>query len=104
MIFLVLMFLSRIIEFENLILFLGENGRVSRFNSGDLAGKCADFNSQQKMCFAENFCLPRSSFFVFFRLFVLFRNYLGSGWIFRTKCDFLQVLDLLIFRQKQPGY
>ena len=23
----------------------------------------------------------------------------GSGWIFRTKCDFLQVLDLLIFRQ-----
>ena len=29
---------------------------------------------------------------------------LGSGWIFRTKCDFLQVLDLLIFRQKQPGH
>ena len=22
-----------------------------------------------------------------------------AGWIFRTKCDFLQVLDLLIFRQ-----
>ncbi len=34
-----------------------ENGLVSRFNSGDLAGKCADFNSQQKMSFAENFCL-----------------------------------------------
>ena len=28
----------------------------------------------------------------------------GSEWIFRTKCDFLQVLDLLIFRQKQPGH
>ena len=27
-----------------------------------------------------------------------------AGWIFRTKCDFLQVLDLLIFRQKQPGH
>jgi hypothetical protein len=25
----------------------------------------------------------------------------GAGWIFRTKCDFLQVLDLHIFRQ--PG-
>ena len=24
--------------------------------------------------------------------------------IFRTKCDFLQVLDLLIFLQKQPGH
>ncbi len=31
-----------------------ENGRVSRFNSGDLAGKCADFNSQQKIADAEN--------------------------------------------------
>ena len=29
---------------------------------------------------------------------------LGSGWILRTECDFLQVLDLLIFRQKWPGY
>ena len=32
----------------------GENGRVSRSNSGDLAGKCADFNSQQKIAYAEN--------------------------------------------------
>ena len=24
--------------------------------------------------------------------------------IFCTKCNFLQVLDLLIFRQKQPGH
>ena len=33
----------------------GENGRVSRSNSGDLAGKCADFNSQQKIALrAEN--------------------------------------------------
>ncbi len=35
---------------ENDIHIFGENGRVSRFNSGDLAGKCADFNSQQKIC------------------------------------------------------
>ena len=28
----------------------------------------------------------------------------GAGWIFRTKCNYLQVLDLLIFRQKWPGY
>ena len=27
-----------------------------------------------------------------------------AGWIFRTKCDFLQVLDLHIFRQKQSGH
>ena len=27
-----------------------------------------------------------------------------AEWIFRTKCDFLQVLDLHIFRQKQPGH
>jgi hypothetical protein len=38
-----------------------------------------------------------SSFFVFSSFFGIT---LGSGWIFRTKCDFLQVLDLLIFRQK----
>ena len=38
-----------------------ENGRVSRFNSGDLAGKCADFNSQQKIALrAENNCLSIS--------------------------------------------
>ncbi len=29
-----------------------------------------------------------------------YSDILGAGWIFRTKCDFLQVLDLLIFRQK----
>ena len=60
---------------------LGENGLVSRFNSGDLAGKCADFNSQQKIALrAENNCLSR---FLFrpFRLFVLFRNYFGTGWL-----------------------
>ena len=62
---------------------LGENGRVSRFNSGDLAGKCAALfpsvtsersNRQQKMCFAENICSSLSHF----RLFVNFRNYLGK--------------------------
>ena len=34
-----------------------------------------------------------------FRLFVFFGIITGAGRIFRTKCDFLQVLDLLIFRQ-----
>ncbi len=34
---------------ENEFFNFGENGRVSRSNSGDLAGKCADFNSQQKI-------------------------------------------------------
>jgi hypothetical protein len=29
---------------------------------------------------------------------------IGAGWIFCTKCDFLQVLDLHIFLQKQPGH
>ena len=28
----------------------------------------------------------------------------GSEWIFCTKCNFLQVLDLHIFLQKQPGH
>ena len=30
--------------------------------------------------------------------------YLGSGWIFCTKCNFLLPLRQLIFRQKQPGH
>ena len=51
-----------------------ENGRVSRFNSGDLAGKCAASNRQQKIALrAENNC---SSLIMF-----------GSGWIF---CAFAQ--------------
>ena len=33
-----------------------ENGLVSRFNSEDLAGKCAAFNRQQKIAIAENNC------------------------------------------------
>ena len=44
---------------------------------------------------------------IIFALFVFssfFGITFGAGWIFRTKCDFLQVLDLLIFRQKQPGH
>ncbi len=51
-----------------------ENGRVSRFNSGDLAGKCAASNRQQKIALrAENNC---SSLIMF-----------GAGWIF---CAFAQ--------------
>ena len=48
--------------------------------------------------------IARPSLCVLFVFFVNFRNYLGAGWIFRTKCDFLQVLDLHIFRQKRPGH
>ena len=44
---------------------------------------------QQKIADAENTPCP---------------YYVGGRRIFRTKCDFLQVLDLLIFRQKQPGH
>ena len=72
---------------------LGENGLVSRFNSGDLAGKCADFNSQQKIALrAENNC---SSVFWY-----TWGRRLSSAHL----RNFLQVLDLHIFRQKQPGH
>ena len=68
-----------------------ENGRVSRFNSGDLAGKLKPPIGFRKYALrAEN----NSSSHIMF----------GAGWIFCTKCDFLQVLDLHIFRQKQPGH
>ena len=36
-----------------------ENALVSRFNSGDLAGKCAASNRQQKIAIAENNCLSK---------------------------------------------
>ena len=45
---------------------------------------------QQKIAYAENTSRP-------YHLF-------ASEWIFCTKCNFLQVLDLHIFRQKQPGH
>ncbi len=47
------------------------------------AGKCAASMA------AEN-CLRRKYLLV---------KISEAGWIFRTKCDFQQVLDLLIFRQ-----
>ncbi len=47
--------------FRPKFLILGENGRVSRFNSGDLAGKCAASNRQQKIALrAENSPCPFS--------------------------------------------
>ena len=46
---------------------------------------------QQKIASQKIFIRPYQLIFV-------------AGWIFRTKCDFLQVLDLLIFRQQQPGH
>ena len=53
----------------------GENGLVSRSNSGDLAGKCAASNRQQKIALrAENKARPNS-------------DILGAGWIF---CAFAQ--------------
>jgi hypothetical protein len=45
---------------------------------------------QQKIANAENIYLSLQSFV--------------AVWIFCTKCNFLQVLDLLFFRQKQPGH
>jgi hypothetical protein len=71
-----------------------ENGRVSRFNSGDLAGKCADFNSQQKIALrAENNCSSH--------IFHPFSELpLGPDGFSAHLRNFLQVLDLLIFRQK----
>ena len=59
---------------------LGENGLVSRFNSGDLAGKCADFNSQQKIALrAENNCSSYSDILgaggYFLRICAIFCRY-----------------------------
>ena len=51
----------------------------------------------------ENGLVP-FPFFVFFVFSSIFGITLGPGWIFCTKCDFLQVLDLHIFRQKRPGH
>ena len=46
---------------------------------------------QQKIAFAKNNACPKN------------KN-LGPDGIFCTKCNFLQVLDLHIFLQKQPGH
>ena len=46
---------------------------------------------QQKNAYAKNKARPNN-------------KTLGPDGIFCTKCNFLQVLDLLIFRQKQPCY
>jgi hypothetical protein len=46
---------------------------------------------QQKIAYAEN-NVGR------------YRDKALDPFIFRTKCDFLQVLDLHIFLQKQPGH
>ena len=46
---------------------------------------------QQKNAYAKNKARPNN-------------KTLGPDGIFCTKCNFLQVLDLLIFRQKQPGH
>jgi hypothetical protein len=71
---------------------LGENGLVSRFNSGDLAGKCADFNSQQKIANAENNDCSNHL------------QHLGLDRFFAHLRNFLQVLDLHIFRQVETGH
>ncbi len=59
------------------------------------AGKCAAPMAAEEIAFAENIARPNVGLAV---------KDLEAGWIFRTKCDFLQVLDLLIFLQKQPGH
>ncbi len=61
------------------------------FNSPSLNPENVLPQWQQKIAIAENKYSSISITFV-------------SGWIFCTKCNFLQVLDLLIFRQKQPGH
>ncbi len=53
----------------------------------------------RKMC-----CLNGSRKLHFVQKIRLDLNIFGAGWIFRTKCNFLQVLDLHIFLQKQPGH
>ena len=91
----------------NIFCYFGENGLVSRFNSGDLAGKCADFNSQQKIALrAENNCLSRSHFrsFPIFRAFRLFFRefselYLGPDGFSARSAIFCCLLEVAIFRQ-----
>ena len=56
------------------------------------------------MHFVQKIIASPGIIFVLFVFSSFFGIISGSGWIFRTKCDFLQVLDLLIFRQKQPGH
>ena len=53
----------------------------------------------RKMC-----CLNGSRKLHFVQKIRLDLNKFGAGWIFRTKCVFLQVLNLHIFLQKQPGH
>ena len=55
--------------------------------------------SIRKMC-----CLNGSRKLLTQKIFIRPNQTFVAGWIFRTKCDFLQVLDLHIFRQKQPGH
>ena len=57
-----------------------ENGRVSRFNSGDMAGKLWPPIGHIKSLTHKIRLVP-FTFSSFFRLFAFFRNYLGSGWI-----------------------
>ena len=70
---------------------LGPNGLVVS------AGKCAASMAAEN-CYRRKFLLVPFLIFRPFRFFVFFGIITGAGWIFRTKCDFLQVLDLLIFR------
>ena len=59
--------------------------------------------SRKSHCVRKIMLVPHfSSFSSFFSW--IFGIISGPGWIFRTKCDFLQVLNLHIFRQKQPGH
>ncbi len=55
--------------------------------------------SCRKMC-----CLNGSKKLLSQKIFIRPYQTFVAEWIFRTECDFLQVLDLLIFRQKQPGH
>ncbi len=47
------------------------------------------------MHFVQKIIARPVTIFVPFRLFVFFGITFGSGWIFRTKCDFLQDYTIL---------
>ena len=49
-------------------------------------------------------CLNGSRRLLTHKIFIRSYQTFVAGWIFCTKCNFLQVLDLHIFLQKQPGH
>ena len=91
----------------------GENGSLrnaamSAFEEGTpFMGTALAAHKQPQWpgCFCKKMCCPNGSRKLHFvQKIRLDLNKFGAGWIFRTKCVFLQVLNLHIFLQKQPGH